>query len=494
MADFPDYSNFKEKLLPNDLNQILIDLRTICGNTMELNVMDINISGVKSSVVTIESMVSTASMANLVFRPVMSFEASSDNPSQEFFDYCTKQSLMATERNVVCKYGDVFLLLFSGFALIFVDTINKAVAYGVQGFESRSISYPTSEHTILGSQEAFVETVRTNISMVRRRLKDPALRFEMMQVGEKTMTDVCMVYMVDRTPPEMVDRIRKKLKKIKLESVLASGYIKPFLEEKGSQNLFSGVGHTERPDALCTKLIEGKIGIIVDGTPFVLIIPSLFVENFWTIDDRCSKAYFATNMRWVRYLAFFFAMIFPGMYVATTNYHPEMLSLKLLLNLSVSEQATPYPLFVELIIIMALFELMREASIRLPLAVGSAVSIVGGLVIGDAAVKSGIISSPLLIVVGLTATASFVLPSMNQQTSVLRLMFIFAGGAAGFLGIAMCLIMVMSNVCAMDEFKIPYTSPLVPFESKNIIDVLSRKTYQRMEKDQFVVEDYKEDK
>ena len=171
-----------------------------------------------------------------------------------------------------------------------------------------------------------------------------------------------------------------------------------------------------------------------------------------------------------------------------------MLNLKLLLNLSASEQATPYPLFFEVLIIMALLELMREASLRLPSAIGSAVSIVGGLIIGDAAVKSGIISAPLLIIVGLTATASFIIPSLSQQTSVIRLAFIFAGGAAGFFGIAICTIVVIANVCAMDEFNIPYTAPVSPFSKRGSLDVFSRASFQSMEKSHSTVEDYTEDK
>ncbi len=289
-------------------------------------------------------------------------------------------------------------------------------------------------------------------------------------------------------------RPAKKLKKIKLDTIISSGNIKPFLEERVQENLFSNIGHTERPDVLCTKINEGKVCVLIDGTPFSLICPSLFVENFRTIDDYCSKTYFATYLRWIRYIAFFLAIAFPGIYVATASYHPEMLNLKLLLNLSASEQATPYPLFFEILIIMALLELMREASIRLPTAVGSAVSIVGGLIIGDAAVKSGIISAPLLIIVGLTATASFIIPSLNQQTSVLRLAFIFAGGAAGFFGIAVCGILVLANICAMDEFNIPYTAPVSPFSYKGSKDVISRASFKFMEKEHSTVEDYTEDK
>lgn len=492
MSKTLDYSNYKEALISEDITENLINLRAVTGNTMDLNVMEINLGGVDCAVVTIEGMVATSSMAELIFRPLMNFKVPQKEPAQGIFSFCTRQSLFANERKIICSYGDIIQLLFSGFALILINGISRAVAYGIQGYDKKSISEPTSERNIMGSQEAFAEVIRTNISLIRRRIKNPALRFEMLQLGEESSTDVCIVYMAGKAPARIVDRVRKKLKKIRMDTIIASGYIKPFLEEKNSQNLFSGISATERPDIFCTKLNEGKVGVLIDGTPFSLLCPSLFEENFRTIDDYCSKSYFASYLKWIRYIAFFFAVAFPGIYVAITNFHPEMLTLRLLLNLYASEQSTPYPLFFEILIIMALLELMREASIRLPSAVGSAVSIVGGLVIGDAAVKSGIISSPLLIIVGLTATASFVIPSLNQQTSILRLVYIVAGGAAGFIGIAVCTIMIVANICAMDEFHIPYTAPVSPFSIKEIKNVISRKSYFQMQKDHTTVEEFTE--
>lgn len=495
MSSSPDFKNYKDVKIASRLDQIILDCRAITGNTMDLNVMEINICGAPCALVTIEGMVSTNAMAELVFQPLMGINLPKDeNPNVGVYQFVTKESLLTAERHILYTYGGVMQDLFSGFALIFIDGIQKGIALGIQGYEKKSISEPTSEHNLMGSQEAFAEVIRTNISLIRRRIKSPALRFEMLQVGELSSTDICIVYMQDKAPPEMVDRIRKKLKSIKLDTVISSGYIRPFLEERIQENLFSNIGNTERPDVLCTKINDGKVCVLIDGTPFALVCPTLFVENFKTIDDYCWKSYFTTYLRWIRYLAFFLAVAFPGIYVAAASYHPEMLNLKLLLNLSASEQATPYPLFFEVLIIMALLELMREASIRLPSAVGSAISIVGGLIIGDAAVKSGIISAPLLIIVGLTATASFIIPSLNQQTSILRLAFILAGGSAGFLGIAICGIVIIANVCAMDEYNIPYTAPVSPFSKRGSMDVFTRASFKSMEKSHSTIEDYTEDK
>ncbi len=490
MAGITDAVNYSERYIGESLDKTLTDLRTITGNSMDLNIMEVKIGATDCAVVSIEGMVSTSAMADLIFQPLTRFKPSADSPAHSIFDFLCHRSLFANERKIVRGYGDIVRLLFSGFAVIFINGICRACAFGIQGYDKKSISEPTMEHDILGSQEAFAEVIRTNISLIRRRMKTPSLRFEMLQLGKKTHTDVCIVYMTDKAPAQAVDRIRKKLKNIKLDTIISSGYVKPFLEEKQSVHLFSSVGITERPDSLCTKINEGKVCVLIDGTPFALVCPTLFTENFRTLDDYCSKSYYAVFLRWVRYTAFFFAVAFPGIYVAVCNFHPEMLTMKLLLNLSASEQSTPYSLFFEMIIIMGLLELMREASIRMPSAVGSAVSIVGGLVIGDSAVKSGIISSPLLIIVGLTATASFAIPSLNQQTSVLRLAFIVAGGTAGFVGIAICSVMITANICSMDEFHIPYTAPVSPFFKEGIGDVIGRKSYEAMERDSSVISQY----
>ena len=488
----PDYENYKDRHIDADVSRAIIDLRSVSGNTMDLNVMFIRINGVRCAVVTIEGMVSTSSLSELVFRPLMEVSLDEKQGANAVFEFLTEDSLLAAERKTVFTYGEVLQYLFSGFCVIITDTISKAVVYGIQGYDKRSVSSPQSEQTIRGAQDSFTETIRTNLSLVRRRLKTPSLRFEMMQIGEKSSTDVCLLYLTDRASPDIVDKLRSKLSKIKLDNILTGGYIEPFIDESYDESIFSALMSTERPDLVCTRLNEGKVAILIDGTPFCIICPSLFSENFQTMDDYCTKSFYTTFSRWIKYVSFFLAVAFPGLYVALVMFHPEIFTLKLLLNLDISEEATPYPLVVEVIMLMLLFEIMREAGLRLPKAIGSAVSIVGGLIIGDAAVKSGIISAPLLIVVGITATASFVIPSIYQPVSILRIAFIFAGGFAGLFGISVCTVLLIANICAMNDFSISFTAPVVPFYSNGIKDVVSRRSFQSFAKTTSTVEDYKE--
>lgn len=484
-----DYRNFETVAVKSALDENLLGLRTILGNSMDLNIMNVKISDTECAVVTIEGMVSTQMMSELVFRPLMELGEDKKLP-KEIMAFLTSKSLLSNERILVYDMSEISRLLFSGFALIFVDSIPYAAAFGIQGYEKKAISAPTMENNVLGSQEAFSEVIRTNISLIRRRIKHPALRFEMMQAGELSNTDICLVYVRGRADEKMVSQLRARLKSIKLDCVLGTGFVQPALEPDSPRLLFSEVGYTERPDMLCSNVIQGRIGVLIDGTPFCLICPYMFSQNFNSIDDTASKTYFVTFLKAIRYIAFFLATAFPGIYLAAVNFDPEMLNTRLLSNLSASEKTTMLPLFSEMMIIMLLLEVMREASIRLPHAVGAAMSIAGGLIIGDAAVKSGIISSPLLIIVGITATASFVLPMLNQQSSMLRIMFIIAGGFAGFFGISVCAVMAVSNICSSSMMGIPYTSPISPLKKDQFADAVSRKTFGQMQKQKTTINDY----
>ena len=239
-------------------------------------------------------------------------------------------------------------------------------------------------------------------------------------------------------------------------------------------SIFSGVSVTQRPDVLCAKVNEGRVGILIDGTPFALVMPTLFSEHFQTLDDYANRPFFTTYIRWIKYISFFLATALPGGYVAVATFHPEMFTPALLIDLSSALEITPFSLFAETLIIVILFEIIREAGIRLPKVVGAAVSIVGGLVIGDAAVSSGLISTPLLIIVGITATSAFTIPELSQQLAIIRIALIIAGGLLGLYGIAIVFAIILLNICSMENFGVPYTAPVSPFSKKSMKDILIR--------------------
>lgn len=473
------------------LSETLVMITKFFGNTADLSVMRFTLRGVKCAAVSVEGMVSSEIVGELVYKPLMSLENETTATPTELKKLLTENALMSSDRTAARTLGSCAELVFAGFVLVFTDGADSAEAVGIQGYPTKAVAEPTAENDLLSSQEAFTEAVRTNISLVRRRLRTPKLRFELIKCGKLSGTETAIAYIEGKADPKMLRELKKRLKSVELDSVLGPAFLLPFLEKQSDKLLFSEVGTTERPDMLCADLIQGRIGILIDGAPFALVCPYLFAQGFESIDDYAAKTYFAVFLKFIRCLSFLLAAAFPGVYVAAVNFAPEMLNMKLLLSLAAGERSTMLSLFTEMLIVMLLLEVLREASIRLPHAIGTAVSIAGGLIIGDAAVKSGLISSPLMIVVGITATASYVLPAFAQQLSFIRIMFILAGGFAGFFGISVCAVMITANICSQSLAGIPYTSPLSPFRKKRIMNVTGRKNFAALARDKTTVSEFR---
>lgn len=475
-----DLKNYENIGINSSLNENLKLIKELMNGSSDLLINEFTISGNDSALLCCEGMVSTSAMADLIFNPLMRLDLGGSPSGEKIFEVMEKSLLLSTERIKITDIGEFLRTLMSGFALILTDGMAAALALGVQGFEKRGISSPFSENNLLGSQEGFVETVRVNISLVRRKIKSPSLTFNMFQLGSRSKTDVCLVYLTDRVPRKMIEEIHGRLKKIKLETILSGGYIEPFLEGKQSF-LFRNIGRTERPDVLCGKLLEGRAALLIDGTPFALIIPYLFIENFQTMDDYSFRPYYAAFLRWLKYFAFFLTILLPGCYVAIATWHPEMFNDILLMNLAAAEEKAPMPLMSEALLMLFLYEILREAGLRLPKSVGGAVSLVSGIIIGDAAVSSGLVSTPLLLVVALSVTASFVIPTLNQPSTALRFIFVIAGGIGGLFGISLVLGAVILNLSAMEDFGIPASAPLFPFTKKAMGDILIRLGFKNMQ-------------
>ncbi len=446
-------------------------LKTVFGGSADLNVMRAAVSGVKCAVVTLEGMVSASSLAKMLFEPLMNFNMRGASPD-DVLKFVSSEGIFSVEGYPVNGLSEAAERLCAGFALILIHGVERGWAISAQGYEKRSVSEPDSEPNIKGTREALSDNLRTSMALLRRRIKNPKLRFEFLKAGKLSNTDLCLVYIDGKTPPKLIEKTKRRLQKIPAEIILTSGGIVSALS--GGKSFFTGVSTTERPDVLCAKVDEGRIAVLIDGVPFAAICPALFVENFQTVDDYADEAFFATYQRLVRFAAFFISILLPGLYVAAAVFHPEVLSRSLLLNLLASEERTPYPLVAEMLIVTVMFEILREAGIRLPRAVGGAVSIVGGLVIGDAAVTSGLISAPLLIIIGITATSAFVVPGLNPQMTVLRIANILAGGAFGFFGVGVLSAVALVSACRTVSFGVPYTAPLTPFTFKAMRDALLR--------------------
>ena len=463
----------------NSLKENINKLKAMTSSSADLTVRQFKLKYCDVAVVTTEGMSDKEELAISVINPMLNAETGKKK-GEELFNYLVDNVLAAGEVIRVKTLHEALGYSMSGFALLLVDGCAEILAIGVQGYAFRGVTEPESELVQRGSREGFTEAARVNMTLIRRRLKTPELVFETTKVGTVSKTEVVMVFIKNKATPSSVNEVRKRLKACNLKAILGSGYLVPYLEDSGKNEVFTGVGITERPDTLCGKLMEGRIGIIVDGTPSALVIPHLFVENFQSVDDYSNRPYFASIIRLLKYLSYLSAILFPAIYIALVNFHPDYFPKTLYKNIKESIDHTPLPLMLEVLFIDFVYEIMRESGLRLPKVLGHAVSIVGALVIGDCAITAGIIGAPTLMSVAIAAICSYVVPDLYPQITVLRLSFIIAAGLLGIFGIAVLCTVVLVFMCSKSTLGVVYVSPISPFSKRFMRDVFVRMGWKKL--------------
>lgn len=363
--------------------------------------------------------------------------------------------------------------ILTGDTALLLDGSSTGLLLSTKGWEKRSISEPDTEVIVKGPRDGFTENLRTNTALLRRRIEHPALRFETMKIGKKTRTEVCIAYIQGVANTRLVEEAKRRIQRIDTDSILSAGFISQYIED-APFSLFSTVGYTERPDVCSAKLLEGRVAILVDGTPMVNTVPFLFIESFQSPDDYNFRPFYMTFVRWFRYSAFAISILLPPIYVALSSYHQELIPTPLLISMAAATQGTPFPALIEAIGMGFIFEILREAGIRIPRPYGQAVSIVGALVIGDATVSAGLVGAPLIIVVALTAIASFLVPAQADVAAVLRVGLTILAGVLGAFGLNGGLIIVYVHLATLRSFGVPYLSPLAPLMPKDLKDVAIR--------------------
>ena len=358
-------------------------------------------------------------------------------------------------------YEEILKGLLSGQTVLFLDGAKEALLCDTYGVKERNVQEPETEASVRGPREGFVERIGINASLLRSKLKDEKLRFEPMVLGKRSHTLVYITYFEGLANPKLVEEVRRRLNSIDIDAILESGYIEQLIED-GPFSIFPTVGATEKPDKLAAKLLEGRVGIMVDGTPFVLTVPYLLVEAFQNPEDYYARPFYASVVRLIRYLAFYITTMLPAFYVAIQTFHQEMVPTHLLIKMSAGREGIPFPVIVEALGMGIMFELLREAGIRMPRSVGQAVSIVGALVIGEAAVQAGFISQSMVIIVALTAISGFLVPPLTAPASLLRFYFLISTSFLGLFGWLMALIALLIHLASLRSFGVPYLSPLMP--------------------------------
>lgn len=371
------------------------------------------------------------------------------------------------------NFQDGVEAILNGDCILFIENATELSIISCKGYDKRGVEQPTYDVSMRGPRESFNENLRTNTSLLRRRIKNPNLVFENIVIGKKTNTFVCITYIKGLADKNLIKEVKRRLKYINTDIILESGYVEQYIEDSPF-SVFSTMGLTERPDVLAAKLAEGRVGIFVDGSPFALTVPYLFIEAFQNPEDYYSRTIYSSIVRIFRYLAFFITITLPGVYVALTSFHQELIPPALLFNMAAAGEGVPFSSFMEITIFLLIYELLKEAGIHMPKNVGQTISIVGGLVMGEAATRAGIIGAPVVILISFTAVSGFVVPTIGNEVTLLRWIFLFLGGILGGFGIVLGIIGITIHVTGMQSFGYSCFSPFLPCRPEDLKDSFVR--------------------
>ena len=386
--------------------------------------------------------------------------------------------LAVSQVTLVRNMDQVVDRILAGQAVVFVDGETEAIACAVQHWESRHPEEPAAETVIRGPREGFVETLQTNLSLLRRKVRSPFLRLERIQLGELSRTNVVVAYIKGLAPEPLVVEVRKRLSRIRMDGVLESAYVEEWIEDHPSSP-FPQIKGTERPDAVAADLLEGRVAILTEGTPFVLVVPTTFWSLNQPSEDYYHRFWIATALRLLRFVNLLIALFLPALYVAATTFNQAVLPTPLLLTVAASREGIPFPAVIEALLLEISFEALREAGVRLPRPIGQAISIVGVLVIGEAAIRAGIVGPPMVIVVSMTGIASFVVPHFNLAIGLrlLRFPLIVLASVLGIFGVVVGFLAILVHLCSLRSFGIPYLWPVAPFSLSGLKDVVLRPAF-----------------
>lgn len=359
------------------------------------------------------------------------------------------------------KITDATNDILSGNAIIFIDGKNKAISVDLKKFEVRAISEPPTGLAVRGPRNGFTESIKSNLSLVRRYLKSPDLKVETFEKGRYTKTSIAFMYIDGISRPEIIDKIRKKIQEIDIDGIPDSSYVSKLLNERKT-SLFKQVGSTERPDVLIERMLEGRAGIIVDGSPFALTLPYLLIEDFQAAEDYYISEYRANLVRALRVVAMIFSILLPSVFVAAQLFHLQIIPLNFLLTIVNGIKEIPFSPSLEMFFVLLIFELLNETSVRMPKYVGMALAVVGALVLGETAVNAGIVSTPAILIMALSGISIYAIPELVETTSVLRFIYLIVAGSLGGYGLILITAFLIIYLCSADNYGAPYLAPYSP--------------------------------
>jgi len=372
-------------------------------------------------------------------------------------------------------YQLLLKFVMSGMVAFIFDGEKKAIIFDIRTFEKRSISEPTEEGVMKGAKDAFVEVMRINTALIRRRIRSEFLVIEQLSAGKVSKTDMSLCYISNIANMETVNKIREKIQAIDIDNISTPAFIEENLIEN-KHSLFPQIMYSQRPDRISANLSDGRIALVVDGMPFVYLLPCQLVMLMQSPEDYANHFLVGSSLRTIRYISMLITLFLPAFYIAATTYQNQMLPVQLALSTQAAKQNVPFSSATEVLGLLIAFEVLIEAGLRLPKTVGTAMSILGGLVVGQAAVSANIVSPLVVVIVALAGISGFIMPNQDLSSGirVIRFAFAFLAAIGGFLGLAVGLILLLTHLCSLDNYGIAYMSPFVDIDESNHKDTLFR--------------------
>ena len=453
-------------------------VKEIFQNCYDFSSREILIGGaeskVKATVCYIDGLVSGNAVAETIIRPATEKERfkqiEMESEAIQLFLSGVVYSYAAILRTDLGQVADDML---NGFCAVVFDTAQAAVTFEVRSPDKRSIDEPKEEKVVKGSKDVFIEILRTNTMQIRRKLRNPNLRLKQITVGNTTKTALVIAYIDGYTNMKYVEEMEKRLKNADFDSVLSAASIEEYITDR-PRSVFPQLLITERPDRFCMNLLEGRVGLLIDGLPMGYLAPGTFSQFYKVPDDNAKHYIVASAMTVLRYIAVLLALILPALYVAVVMYHQEMFPSKLLMSIIDSRKAVPFPSALEVLGMLAAFELLQEAGLRLPNTIGQTVSIIGALIVGQSAVEAKVISPVVVIVIALSGIASYTIPNQDMSAAVriYRFLLVLSAIAAGLYGVVIGVTALIYSMCSMESFGVSYMEPFAGGKNRKARELL----------------------
>ncbi|WP_286925139.1 MULTISPECIES: spore germination protein [Lysinibacillus] len=472
-------SNSNNELLYSSLSSNVKLIRNTLGNSNDLIIREITIGKAEKhtiAIVYMDGLSDKTTISDTVIDKLMLdlVEVNgSETDIETIHQYIRESCLTAGDANNISHFPALYTAILNGNTVILLNGCTFGIVTSTKGARDREVTEPSTESVIRGPRESFTETLRTNTALIRRKIKSPNLWIKSRVVGEVTQTDIAVMYINGIANDKIVAEVLARIDRINIDGILESGYIEDFIQDS-KLTIFPTIYNSERPDVIAGELLDGKIAILVDGTPFVLVVPALFTSFLQSAEDYYQNWIVSSLIRLLRFLGISLALVAPSLYVAITTFHQEMLPTAMLISIASQREGVPFPAVVEALIMEIAFEVLREAGLRMPRTIGPAVSIVGTLVIGQAAVEAGIVSAVMVIIVALTAICSFLFPAygLSNTIRVLRFPLMIVAAMLGLFGVMFGIMIIILHLCSIRSFGVPYLSPFGPLILKDQKDAL----------------------